>query len=49
MAITVNTEDMTSEEAFSFAEALEKELNIPVVLPIEMGVERLVRIIAMHL
>ncbi len=44
VALTVNTAKMTQQEARDYAEKTEKELNIPVVLPLEDGLERLVPI-----
>ncbi len=38
-AIAINTEDCTEEEAFDFQKRYEKELNIPVMLPLPEGVE----------
>lgn len=49
IALTVNTEGMSPDEALLFATNLEKEVNIPVVLPIEEGVDRLVELIAKNL
>ena len=42
VAITVNTMKMTEQDAKKWANQTEAELNIPVVLPLEEGVERLV-------
>jgi len=44
VALTVNTAKMTEEAAREYAIEKEKELGIPVVLPLEDGVERLVAI-----
>jgi uncharacterized NAD-dependent epimerase/dehydratase family protein len=44
VALTVNTAKMTEKEARDYAAEKEKELGIPVVLPLEDGVERLVAI-----
>ncbi len=44
VAVTVNTTKMTETEARAWAEGKEKELGIPVVLPLEDGVERLVAV-----
>jgi len=44
VALTVNTAKMTEQEARDYAAAKEKELGIPVVLPLEDGVDRLVAI-----
>jgi uncharacterized NAD-dependent epimerase/dehydratase family protein len=42
VALTLNTSKMTEAEARSFAKEYERELNIPVVLPLEDGLDRLV-------
>lgn len=44
VALTVNTAKMTEKEARDYATQKEKELGIPVVLPLEDGVDRLVEI-----
>jgi uncharacterized NAD-dependent epimerase/dehydratase family protein len=44
VALTVNTAKMTQQEARDYAAQTEKELNIPVVLPLEDGLDRLVPI-----
>jgi uncharacterized NAD-dependent epimerase/dehydratase family protein len=44
VALTVNTAKMTEQEARDYAAEKEKELGIPVVLPLEDGVDRLVAI-----
>jgi uncharacterized NAD-dependent epimerase/dehydratase family protein len=44
VALTVNTAKMTEQEARDYATQKEKELGIPVILPLEDGVERLVAI-----
>jgi uncharacterized NAD-dependent epimerase/dehydratase family protein len=44
VALTVNTHKMTEKEARDYAAGKEKELGIPVLLPLEDGVERLVPI-----
>ena len=44
VAVTINTMKMTTAEAREYASAYEKELNIPAVLPLEDGVERLILI-----
>jgi uncharacterized NAD-dependent epimerase/dehydratase family protein len=44
VALTVNTAKMTEKEARDYADEKEKELGIPVVLPLEDGVDRLVAI-----
>ena len=42
VAITINTHKMTEKDARDYASAKEKELGIPVILPLEDGVEKLV-------
>jgi uncharacterized NAD-dependent epimerase/dehydratase family protein len=42
VAVTVNTGNMTAEEGAAYASSLSKQLNIPVVLPLEQGVDTLV-------
>ena len=42
VALTVNTYKMTEKEAREYAAQKERELGIPVVLPLEDGVDRLV-------
>lgn len=42
VAVTINTMKMTTEEGREYASAYEKELNMPTVLPLEDGVEKLV-------
>ena len=49
IAIAVNTEGMLLNEALSYAKNLELEVGIPVVLPIEQGVDRLVELVAKNL
>jgi len=44
VAITVNTAKMTEQEARDYAAQKENELGIPVILPLEDGVDRLVAI-----
>jgi uncharacterized NAD-dependent epimerase/dehydratase family protein len=44
VALTVNTAKMTEQEAHEYATQKEKELGIPVILPLEDGVDRLVAI-----
>lgn len=46
VALTINTAKMKTEEARSYADRYEKELGIPVVLPLEDGVDRLVPVFA---
>ncbi|MCI0750563.1 MAG: DUF1611 domain-containing protein [Flammeovirgaceae bacterium] len=42
VALTINTTKMTTEEARAYVKEKEKELGIPVVLPLEDGVEKLI-------
>ena len=44
VAITINTHKMNESDARTFATSKEKELGIPVILPLEDGVQRLVAI-----
>ena len=44
VAIAINTHKMTEKEARDFAAAKEKELGMPVILPLEDGVTRLIPI-----
>jgi hypothetical protein len=41
----VNTEDCTTEEAFTYQKEYEQKLNIPVLLPIQEGVDKLIPIL----
>jgi len=45
IAIALNTEYCTDEEAYDYQTQLEKELNIPVLLPIQEGVSKIVPVI----
>ena len=45
IAVAVNTEDCSTEEAFAYQKQYEAELNIPVLLPIQEGVEKLIPIL----
>lgn len=45
LAIALNTEDCTTEEALQFQRELSIELNLPVMLPLEQGVEMIVPLI----
>jgi uncharacterized NAD-dependent epimerase/dehydratase family protein len=45
IALTINTQACTLQEALELKTQLEKELNIPVILPIEEGVDSLVPIV----
>ncbi len=42
VALTINTAKMTQEDARDYATQYEKELNIPVILPLEDGVDKLI-------
>jgi uncharacterized NAD-dependent epimerase/dehydratase family protein len=42
IAVALNTEDCSEEEARDIATELEKDLNIPVLLPLQDGVGKLV-------
>lgn len=42
VAVTINTAKMKIEDARTIAAQYEKELNIPVVLPLEDGLEKLI-------
>jgi uncharacterized NAD-dependent epimerase/dehydratase family protein len=44
VAITINTHKMSETDARTFASSKEKELGIPVILPLEDGVQQLVAI-----
>ncbi|MBL7874518.1 MAG: DUF1611 domain-containing protein [Cyclobacteriaceae bacterium] len=44
VALTVNTAKMTEQEAREYAAQKEQELGIPVILPLEDGVDRLVAV-----
>lgn len=45
IALALNTEYCTDEEAFAYQQQLEKELSIPVLLPIQEGVEKIVPVL----
>jgi uncharacterized NAD-dependent epimerase/dehydratase family protein len=42
IAVAVNTEDCTTDEAFAYQKEYEQKLNIPVLLPIQEGVDKLI-------
>ena len=42
IAVGIHTEDCTTEEAFAFQKQYEQKLNIPVLLPIQEGVDKIV-------
>jgi len=44
VAITVNTDKMTAADARAYAAEQEKALGIPVILPLEDGVDKLIPI-----
>ncbi|NBA75487.1 DUF1611 domain-containing protein [Emticicia sp. ODNR4P] len=45
IALALNTEDCTEEEYLAFKESYQKELGIPVVLPLQDGVEEVLNVI----
>jgi uncharacterized NAD-dependent epimerase/dehydratase family protein len=45
IAVAVNTEDCSNDEAFVYQKEYEQKLNIPVLLPIEEGVEKLIPVL----
>ena len=45
IAIALNTENCTREEAFGFQKAYEKNTKLPVMLPLEEGCEKIVPLI----
>lgn len=45
IALALNTEHCTDEEAYAYQASLEKELNIPVLLPIQEGVSKIAPVI----
>jgi uncharacterized NAD-dependent epimerase/dehydratase family protein len=42
IAVAVNTEDCTNQEAYAYQKQYEQKLNIPVLLPIQEGVDKLI-------
>ena len=42
IAVALNTEHCTTEEALNFQEEYENELKIPVLLPLQQGVEKII-------
>lgn len=46
IALALNTEHCTDEEAYNYQTQLEKELNIPVLLPMQEGVNKIVPVIS---
>jgi uncharacterized NAD-dependent epimerase/dehydratase family protein len=49
IALALNTSHCTEEEAYAFQRAYEKELGIPVLLPLQEGVEALIPLIRSHI
>jgi uncharacterized NAD-dependent epimerase/dehydratase family protein len=45
MAIALNTEDCTKAEAIAFQQAFSTDLQLPVLLPLEQGVDAIVQVI----
>jgi uncharacterized NAD-dependent epimerase/dehydratase family protein len=45
IALTINTEGLSKSEAENYAAQLEQELQIPVILPLENGLDRLIPVI----
>ncbi|MCU0384661.1 MAG: DUF1611 domain-containing protein [Flavihumibacter sp.] len=45
IAVALNTEDCTTEESFEFQRKLEAELNLPVLLPLQEGVQKLLPVL----
>lgn len=45
IAIALNTEDCTEAEALSFQSDFEKELSVPVMLPLQQGVSKIIPLI----
>lgn len=45
LAVALNTEDCTPEEALQFQKELSAALNLPVMLPLEQGVDRIIPLI----
>ena len=45
IALTLNTEGLSAEEARRYQQQLQQELNLPVLLPIEEGLDALVEVI----
>lgn len=45
IAVAINTEDCTNEEAIAFQQQYQNELHIPVLLPLEQGVDAIIPII----
>jgi uncharacterized NAD-dependent epimerase/dehydratase family protein len=45
IAVGIHTEDCTTEEAFAFQKQYEQKLNIPVLLPIQEGVDKILPVL----
>jgi uncharacterized NAD-dependent epimerase/dehydratase family protein len=45
IAIALNTEHCTDEEAFEFQQQYEEQLQLPVLLPLQQGVEKIIPVI----
>ena len=45
IALAINTEECTTEEAFAFQEEYETKLGLPVLLPIQEGVDKIIPIL----
>lgn len=45
IAVAINTEDCTTQEAFDYQKQYEQKLNIPVLLPIQEGVAKLIPVL----
>jgi uncharacterized NAD-dependent epimerase/dehydratase family protein len=45
IAVAVNTEDCTNEEAYAYQKQYAQKLNIPVLLPIQEGVDKIIPIL----
>lgn len=45
IAVVVNTKDCTNEEAFAYQKEYEQKLKIPVLLPIQEGVDKLIPVL----
>jgi uncharacterized NAD-dependent epimerase/dehydratase family protein len=45
IAVAVNTEDCTTEEAFAYQKEYEQKLQIPVLLPIQEGVDKIIPVL----
>jgi uncharacterized NAD-dependent epimerase/dehydratase family protein len=45
IAVAINTEHCTTEEAVAFQKLYEHELELPVLLPLQQGVEKIIPVI----